>query len=222
MDQNTKAQTLLSDIKISYGKHASREEGLCLLEATALVAGEPHSDKPSCVDPLLAAFARRLNDSSWRSNEARSAALLPFVPLLVGTSGKVDQEKLRWFFSDQAVRNFLPAVLEVEGLQDKAKTLRDLPVTDSQTWLETKESLKSLETSLEEGRSKAVHDAVGSALLATYLAIDYPTGKELRTPDYVAEAAVDVLEAAAGSHPHLLDLAVGALRQACSQPYVSH
>ncbi len=39
------------------GKHNGPDDGMCLVEAAAWVAGEPFSDHPVCVDPVIAAFA---------------------------------------------------------------------------------------------------------------------------------------------------------------------
>lgn len=44
----------LRTVKLTYGGHESRERGVCLMEAVAWMAGEPHSDRPSCTDPALA------------------------------------------------------------------------------------------------------------------------------------------------------------------------
>lgn len=46
----------LDTVTLAHGKHGSPEGGLCLLEAVAYVAGEPHSDHPACVSPVIAAF----------------------------------------------------------------------------------------------------------------------------------------------------------------------
>ena len=66
------------------GSHQSPEEGLCLMEAVAWVAGEPHSDDPACVCSLLRSFGQRLNDSL---DDERRQALKPLIPDLIGTAG---------------------------------------------------------------------------------------------------------------------------------------
>jgi len=47
---------------LSRGKHKNPSKGACFLEYTALLAGEPFSDAPACVDPELAAVLRHAND----------------------------------------------------------------------------------------------------------------------------------------------------------------
>jgi hypothetical protein len=53
------------------------------MEATALLAGEPHSDRPATVHPALAALARVVNDSV---SDAARPTLLPLAPRMVGTA----------------------------------------------------------------------------------------------------------------------------------------
>lgn len=36
------------EIVLKYGDHASREDGMCIMEAVAYVAGGPHSASPVC------------------------------------------------------------------------------------------------------------------------------------------------------------------------------
>ena len=48
----------LDALTLSSGSHESPSEGHCLLEVVSMFAGEPFSDRPRCVCPVLAAFAR--------------------------------------------------------------------------------------------------------------------------------------------------------------------
>lgn len=47
---------------LSRGKHQRPSRGACFMEYTALLAGEPFSDHPACVDARLAGVLRRAND----------------------------------------------------------------------------------------------------------------------------------------------------------------
>jgi hypothetical protein len=47
---------------LSRGRHRGPARGACFLEYTALLAGEPFSDDPACVDGELAAVLRHAND----------------------------------------------------------------------------------------------------------------------------------------------------------------
>jgi hypothetical protein len=83
----TKLSEMLSNpafIPLSKGGHKTRTEGLCLMEAAAWWAGEPHGDKPLCVDQKLAILARHLNDTMLDHYREGFAAL---VPALTGTAG---------------------------------------------------------------------------------------------------------------------------------------
>lgn len=49
-------------LQLESGGHSSLEEGMCIMEAVAYVAGEPFSDHPQCASRLLTSFLIRLND----------------------------------------------------------------------------------------------------------------------------------------------------------------
>ena len=72
----------LSTLTLATGAHETRQEGVCLLEAAAWWAHEPHTDHPACVSPVLAAFGRTWNDAL---PDGRRHILKPFIPLLPGT-----------------------------------------------------------------------------------------------------------------------------------------
>lgn len=120
----------LDSIRLSYGGHESREEGMCLLEAVAFVAGEPHTDNPQCVCPTLAAFGRSWNDAL--SDEDRNRLLRPFIPRLIGTRSTVEVEYRRTFMAtDWTVRTCAPVWLRAAGLGDEAESLEALHPLDS-------------------------------------------------------------------------------------------
>ena len=47
---------------LNRGKHRNPSRGACFMEYTALLAGEPFTDQPRCVDGELAAVLRGAND----------------------------------------------------------------------------------------------------------------------------------------------------------------
>jgi len=67
---------------LSRGRHRDPTDGACLMEYTAFLAGEPHTDQPASVHPILAAIARVTNDAL---TDAERAALAPLAPRLLGT-----------------------------------------------------------------------------------------------------------------------------------------
>jgi hypothetical protein len=58
------------------GRHRSPAHGACFLEYTALLAGEPFSDDPACVDGELAAVLRHANDTLSPADRQRLVPLL--------------------------------------------------------------------------------------------------------------------------------------------------
>ena len=61
---------------LARGKHRSPARGACFLEYTALLAGEPFSDEPRCVDQELAAVLRGANDKLSDRDRSQLTPLL--------------------------------------------------------------------------------------------------------------------------------------------------
>src|SRR3954470_20261630 len=61
---------------LSRGKHKNPSKGACFLEYTSLLAGEPFSDSPACVDRELAAVLRHANDVLADADRPRLVPLL--------------------------------------------------------------------------------------------------------------------------------------------------
>ena len=120
----------LNTLTLTHGQHATRDDGVCLAEAVAWWAGEPHSDHPACADTTLGAFARVWNDG-MRSQQERNM-LLPFVPALADTAGTgPDADRRGWMACDWLVRVHTPMWLDLAGLDGHATALRALdPITD--------------------------------------------------------------------------------------------
>jgi hypothetical protein len=54
------------------------------MEWLAYLAGEPHTDRPACVDPILRRFAIALNDNLGDEDRQR---LRPYLARCIGTAG---------------------------------------------------------------------------------------------------------------------------------------
>lgn len=67
---------------LSRGRHSGPEEGACLMEYVSVLAGEPFTDHPTCVEPLLIRLAWGVNDAS---PPAVRASLVHLAPRLAGT-----------------------------------------------------------------------------------------------------------------------------------------
>ena len=66
------------------GSHAHWRQGACLMEYVSVLAGEPFSDHPRCVDRLLVHLGWIINDTA--GDEVR-APLPELAPRLIGTAG---------------------------------------------------------------------------------------------------------------------------------------
>jgi len=117
-----KSQSLLS------GAHDSPDKGACVMEAAAYVAGEPWSDHPECVCPIIGAFLRSWNDS-LPDNATRDRLLKPLVKKIINTKATPKIEQQRGFMCvDWMIREFTPAWLEmVPSLKVHAVTLSASP-----------------------------------------------------------------------------------------------
>ena len=71
-------------VRLARGRHRSPDEGACVMELASMLAGERFTDRPSCVDPVLAAYLRALND---RLDARRRLDLRPYAAAVVGTNG---------------------------------------------------------------------------------------------------------------------------------------
>jgi hypothetical protein len=69
-------------IKLSKGKHASPEEGACVMELASMLAGERFTDRPVSVCPVIGAFLRAYNDSI---DDRRRQDLYAYAAKVVGT-----------------------------------------------------------------------------------------------------------------------------------------
>jgi hypothetical protein len=69
-------------IKLSKGKHASPDDGACVMELASMLAGEPFTDHPASVCPVIASFLRSYNDSI---DEVRRQSLYECASKVVGS-----------------------------------------------------------------------------------------------------------------------------------------
>jgi hypothetical protein len=79
----------------------TRDAGrLCVMSLVACLAGEEHSDSPTCASPLIRAFAIPLNDNMPHAARQR---LKPFAPRILGTQD--GQDAVRAELLRQALAN---------------------------------------------------------------------------------------------------------------------
>ena len=176
---NTKIQTIdqsqLADLHLEKGGHANPKDGLCFLEAVAYLTGEPHSDRPECVSPVLGSWGRAINDAM---PDARRQELKVFIFEMVGTAGDGKDEARSFMCADFAVGVIAPMALDAAGLSDHATKLRELPeIVDKKT---------------AAVAAVAVYRASAAAAVAAYGAAAYgATDDAYRATDDAYRAATD-------------------------------
>ena len=154
----------LATITLKSGSHATREEGVCAMEAVAWLAGEPHSDAPKCASPAITAFLRNWNDA-LPTDEDRNRLLLPLLPLAVDTRADDDTELWRSYMAlDWLVRVHTVAWLRLAGLGDHAEALSGLDeITGPATMEKALPALNTAGSAARDAARDAAWDAAGSA-----------------------------------------------------------
>ena len=100
------SQVSYQTIKLSKGKHTSPEDGACVMELASMLAGEPFTDHPVSVCPVIGSFLRAYNDAI---DDGRRQALYEYASRVVGRRGPQRTQQMRadrlaeW--SDEMYRN---------------------------------------------------------------------------------------------------------------------
>jgi len=105
------------DYRLAAGPHRRPGTGRCAMEWVAHLAGEPHTDAPRSVSPVLAAFARTLNDEL---DDAARQRLRPYLARMIGTAGDGGDSERRRRCADWLARECAPAMLAHAGLEEAA------------------------------------------------------------------------------------------------------
>lgn len=116
------------------GSHGSPDAGMCVLEAAAYVGGQPFSDHPPCVSPVIGAFLRNWNDN-LPCDADRTRLLKPLIPVILDTAANSAIEERRSYMAlDWMIRTYLPTWLRVAKLDDAAARVEALaPIIDYAT-----------------------------------------------------------------------------------------
>ncbi len=109
-----------SDYMLAYGTHASPQDGRCAMEWVSYLAGEPHSDQPICVSPVLRAMCIALNDGLEQQPRQR---LRPYLTRTIGTSQDGLDTHRGWLAMDWLARVYTPAWLRLARLTPSAERL---------------------------------------------------------------------------------------------------
>ena len=126
----------LEKLELKRGSHPEADQSeMCVMEAVSFMAGECRTDRPECACWVISAFLRSWND---HLDDSDRQILKPLIPRLIGTKSKSLGVILRrqWIAADWLIRFHLPAWLELAGLADHAKSLRQLPaIENTHSWL---------------------------------------------------------------------------------------
>jgi hypothetical protein len=79
-------------IKLSKGKHLSPRDGACVMELASMLAGEPFTDHPISVCPVIGSLLRSYNDSI---DDDRRQDLYAYAAAVVGTRASQEVQDLR-------------------------------------------------------------------------------------------------------------------------------
>lgn len=127
MSTTTNIPARLDQVRLHPGKHTVESGQFCLLEAAAVLAGEPLTDHPRCVSPIVCTLGIRLNDLA---THRQRQTLTRFLPDLVGTADDGKEEARRWVALDFSVRTVWPRWVDRFGMREEAAVLRGLaPIT---------------------------------------------------------------------------------------------
>lgn len=113
-----------NDYTLAYGTHATPADGRCAMEWVSHLAGEPHTDSPACVSPVLRAFCTTLNDSL---DHGPRQLLRPYLARTIGTADDGLDAMRSWLALDWLIRTYTPAWLSAAGLTVPATRLAELP-----------------------------------------------------------------------------------------------
>jgi hypothetical protein len=175
------------------GSHSGPDAGACIMEAVAFVAGEPWSDHPECVSPVIGAFLRNWNDN-LPTDADRERLLKPLIPKIMNTRADAATEERRSYLAlDWMIRTFLPAWLRLAKLNEHADAVAGLAsIVD----METATAAAPVVRAANEAASKARAAAWDAARAAARAAAGAAAWDAARAA--AGDAAWDAARAAAG------------------------
>lgn len=98
------------DAGLICGMGVPRPGKMCVEAAVCYALGEPHSDSPSCVGPVVRNFKTNLNDCTWPDSAARAAGLREIAIAQLG-SDSIDQEEFARLMLKEIAKEMVPDIL---------------------------------------------------------------------------------------------------------------
>jgi hypothetical protein len=84
---------------------------MCVEAAISFALGEPHSDGPSCVEPVVRQSKIALNDKRWSSDVARAKGLRRVAIAQLGSKGVVNGKRYLALVAEGTIREIVPIAL---------------------------------------------------------------------------------------------------------------
>ena len=160
---------------------------MCVEAAISYALGEPHSDGPSCVDPIVRQAKIRLNDAAWSSPMARARGMRRVAIAQLGSKDTIDSLKFVTLLTEYVIREIVPLALRWAAKRWAAKGNQKHAV-----------ALEERAVQCERDGNKAAADAAADA--AAYAAADAAARAAraaARAAAYAAYAAADAAARAA-------------------------
>jgi hypothetical protein len=83
----------------------------CVEAAVCYALGMPHSDRPTCVSPVLRTLKIALNDKAWSSPQARAKGLRRLAVAQLGSAGALDEKAFLAQVVDMTIRKIVPRAM---------------------------------------------------------------------------------------------------------------
>jgi hypothetical protein len=126
----------LETLNLTAGVHLSPEEGLNVIEAAAYFAGEPHSNSPASVCPVLTKYLLSINDSM---NDNERSRLKAYVLPLNGSKNDSYLKRLELLVMCN-IKEVTPLMLRATGINNNIELATVLEATQENDFSSARET----------------------------------------------------------------------------------
>ena len=161
---------------------------MCVEAAIAFALGEPHSDGPTCVHPVVRAGKIALNDCAWSSDLARAQGLRRVAIAQLGST-KIDYVKYVTLLAQYTHDEIVPLAAEsAKTAAEYAESAESAAQYAAKTAAEYAESAAQY---AESAAQSAAQSAAESAQTAQYAAQSAKAARYAKTAQYAAQSDRD-------------------------------